>query len=214
MSAKPPLTAEIKAVTIEYDGFLSIRRYEIEEDRHGGGRQRIERLVMERGHAVGVLAYDPRKDQVVLVNELRPGILAAGGQPFSDALIAGAIGSGESAVQAAIREAREEAGLELEGARVIIDRLFVSPGGTSESITLVYGAVTAPVASEVYGNADEKENIRTSILSSRRFANRIRGGEINDMKTVLAGYWLVANRARLRREHSTTRAAPGVLVAP
>lgn len=156
---------------------------------------------MERGHAVGVLAYDPHKDQVVLVNELRPGILAAGGAPFSDALIAGAIDSGENAVQAAVREMREEAGLELAAPRVVIERLYVSPGGTSESITLVYGTVTAPVESAVHGNPDEKENIRTSILSARQFANRIRRGEINDMKTVLAGYWLMANRARLRREH-------------
>ncbi|HTW38104.1 MAG TPA: NUDIX domain-containing protein [Steroidobacteraceae bacterium] len=214
MARNRTLTAEIKAVTTEYDGFLSIRRYEIEEDRHAGGRQRVVRFIMERGHAVAVLAYDPCKDQVVLVNELRPGMLAAGEAPFSDSLIAGAIDSGESAVEAAVREAREEAGLELVAPRVIIERAYVSPGGTSESITLVYGTVTAPLASEVYGNAAEMENIRTSILSCRRFANRLRRGEIKDMKTMLAGYWLIANRARLRREHATARVAPSVFAEP
>lgn len=203
MPRKRALGASIVTVTTEYQGFLSIKRYEIEEDRHAGGRQRIVRFIMERGDAVGVLAYDPRKDRVVLVNELRPGILAAGGSPFSDSLIAGMIDPGESAVQTAVRETREEAGLELGSARVIVERAYVSPGGTSESVTLVYGTVTAPLASEIHGNAHENENIRTTIQSSRRFMNRIRRGEIKDMKTILAGYWLMANRARLRREQAT-----------
>jgi ADP-ribose pyrophosphatase len=214
MPRKRTLTASITGVTTEYRGFLSIKRYEIEEDRHAGGRQRVVRLIMERGHAVGVLAYDPQKDQVVLVNELRPGILAAGGLPFSDALIAGAIDPGESALEAAVRESREEAGLELRAPRVIVDRAYVSPGGTSESITVVYGMITAPMASQVYGNVEEDENIRTTVLSSRRFVNRIRGGEITDMKTILAGYWLSANRARLRREGATVRAAASVFAEP
>ena len=38
----------------------------------------VRQLVMERGHAVGVLGYDASRDEVVLANELRPGMLAAG----------------------------------------------------------------------------------------------------------------------------------------
>jgi ADP-ribose pyrophosphatase len=196
------LTARILDVTTEYAGFLSIKRYEIEEDLHGGGRQRIVRYVMERGDAVGVLAFDPSRDCVVLVNELRAGILAAGEAAFSDSLIAGAIGAGESALTAAVRETHEEAGLELREARIIHDRAYVSPGGTSEAITLVYGEVTAPASAEIHGNAAEHENIRTTLLSSRQLMNRIRRGEVNDMKTLLAGYWLMANRAQLLRAHA------------
>ena len=206
--------AEVVGVATEYQGYLSIRRYEIEEDLHRGGRQRVTRLVMERGHAVAVLAYDPRKDRVVLVNELRPGVLAAGGTAFSDGLIAGAIEPGEAALDAAVREAREEAGLELETPRIIHERAYVSPGGTSETITIVYAAVTAPLASEIHGNPAEQENIRTAILSSRKFFNRIASGEINDMKTLLAGCWLRANRARLKREAAAAHSAPSLYAEP
>jgi ADP-ribose pyrophosphatase len=163
---------------------------------------------------VGVLAYDPRKDQVVLVNELRPGILADGGPAFSDALIAGGIGQHESALEAAVRETREEARLELSAPTVIHERTYVSPGGTSETITIVYGTVTAPLESECCGNVDEQENIRTTILSSRKLINRIRSGDINDMKTVVAGYWLMANRARLRRVQAGGQTAPSTLPEP
>ncbi len=201
------LAAKIVGVSTEYQGFLSIRRYEIDEERHDGGRHRIVRFIMERGHAVGVLAFDPQRDIVVLVNELRAGILAAGGPPFSDSLIAGSIDEQETALAAAVRETREEAGLELHAPRVIHERAYVSPGGTSESITLVYGTVTAPEASAVHGNPHEGENIRTTLLSSRQLMNRIRRGEVQDLKTMLAGYWLMANRAKLLREHTAGGAA-------
>src|SRR5262245_53804720 len=85
----------IVKVTPRFSGFLSINEYEIEADRHDGGTQRVTRLVMERGHAVGVLAYDPARDEVVLVNEIRPGQVADGVQAFSDALVAGVIDPGE-----------------------------------------------------------------------------------------------------------------------
>jgi ADP-ribose pyrophosphatase len=199
-TARHPLTARILHVSTEYSGFLSIKRYEIEEDLHGGGRQRIERFVMERGDAVGVLAFDPSRDRVVLVNELRAGILAAGEAAFSDSLIAGSIAAGESALAAAVRETREEAGLELRRPCIIHDRAYVSPGGTSEAMTLVYGEVSAPAGEEIHGSAAERENIRTTLLSSRQLMNRIRRGEVNDLKTLVAGYWLMANRARLLRE--------------
>jgi ADP-ribose pyrophosphatase len=200
--AKKKLGARIVSATPEYQGFLSIRRYEIEVDRFDGGRQRVVRFIMERGHAVGVLAYDPGADCVVLVNEMRPGILVAGEAAFSDSLIAGMIDANETALEAAVRETREEAGLELRDPRIIHRQAYVSPGGTSESVTLVVGTVTAPESESIHGNAAEDEDLRTTLLSARKLMNRIRSGAINDLKTITAGYWLTANRARLRREHS------------
>jgi len=205
MTRKKQLGADVLGVTTEYQGFLSIRRYEIDADRHDGGRQRVVRFIMERGHAVGVLAYDPLKDQVVLINEMRAGVLAAGGAPFADALIAGTVEEHEHPLEAARRETREEAGLELRDARIIHERAYVSPGGSSEYLTLIAGIVTAPEHETFEGNPAEGEDIRTSLLTPRRLMSAIKRGEINDMKTMLAAYWLTANRARLRHEHGATR---------
>src|SRR5688500_4264026 len=126
-------------VTPRFTGFLSINEYELETDRHAGGTQRVTRLVMERGHAVGVLAYDPARDEVVLVNEIRPGQVADGVNLFSDALVAGVIGPGEDPLATAVREMQEEANLQLRDARVSHPGAYVSPGGTSEKIVLVFG---------------------------------------------------------------------------
>ena len=81
-----------------FNGFFNMDEYKIEMDRHGGGTQQLTRLVFERGHAVAILAYDPDRRKVVLVSEMRPGILAAGGDPFEAALPAGMIDKGEDAI--------------------------------------------------------------------------------------------------------------------
>src|SRR5690606_8503337 len=86
-------------VTSLYAGFFDVNRYELEVERHDGGIDTLIRDVMERGDSVAVLGYDPSRDEVVLVNEFRPGLLAAGDYPFTDSLAAGAIekGAGGSA---------------------------------------------------------------------------------------------------------------------
>ena len=93
-ASKP--SARIRAAQPLSSGFLKLTRYEFDTDKHDGGTQTVVREVMERGHAVAVLGYDPQRDEVVLVNEFRPGCLIAGDPPFTDNLCAGGIADGES----------------------------------------------------------------------------------------------------------------------
>jgi ADP-ribose pyrophosphatase len=190
--------ARAKKVTPLANGFLKVNAYEIEVETHRGGVAIVTREVMERGHAVGVLAYDPRRDEVVLGNEMRPGMLAAGDYPFGDALIAGVVDAGETEMQAAAREMKEETGLELREPALVHPGAYVSPGGTSEKIAIVFGIVDASAAGGVHGNADESEDIRTVVLPAAEFIERARRGEVDDMKTALAAWWLADHRARLQ----------------
>ena len=201
---KKKLEATVKKVTQEYKGFLTINRYEIEKDLHEGGKQDMTWLIMERGNAVGILAYDPGTDEVVLVNEMRAGILAAGGYPYTDTLPAGGIARGETPEQAAIREMQEETGLDLKGARIIHDKAYVSAGGTSESISIVFGTIDITKAGGIHGNEDEKENIKTTVMKSDDFMQAIKSGEINDLKTMVAGYWLMENKLTLQLDYKKT----------
>lgn len=183
---------------MRFDGFLKINEYEIEHDTHRGGTMTIRRLVMERGHAVGVLGYDAVRDEVVLANELRPGMLAAGEYPFGDALVAGGIAPDETAIDAAIREMKEEAGLDLREPRLMHPGAYVSPGGTSEKVALVFGFVDTRQAGGVHGNRSEDEDIRTVVLRADDFIGGAKRGDITDMKTVVAAWWLEEERGRRR----------------
>lgn len=196
------MKAEIKSVKPEFNGFLKLNRYEIESEKHEGGTQTSIWLVMERGHAVAVLGYDPRRDEVVLINEMRPGILVAGEYPYTDNLVAGGIAKGEDPVEAGVREMMEEAGLELTDAVIAHPGAFVSSGGTSEKIVIVFGVVDTSKAGGVHGKEEEREDIRTVVLSSDDFLRRLRAGEITDLKTMVAGYWLADNRQRLQQEYA------------
>jgi ADP-ribose pyrophosphatase len=184
------LRAVIRRKTPLHEGFLRVYRYEFDVEKHGGGIRRTSWEMMERGNAVAVLGHDPGRDEVVLANEFRPGAIVAGDYPYRDNLVAGGIEENETALQAAVREMREETGLALSSPVLIHAGAFVSSGGTSEKIAIVYGTVDMSLAGGVHGNESENEDILTVILPTTVFIERVRSGEINDLKTLVAGYWL------------------------
>ena len=189
------LTSKVREKAPLHEGFLRVYRYVFEVERHDGGTDFLTREVMERGDAVAVLGYDAKRDEVVLGNEFRPGVKVAGEYPYRDNLVAGSIDDGESATDAAVREMREEAGLELRDPVVIHQGAFVSSGGTSERIALIFGLVDTSHAGGVHGNSEEQEDILTVVLPAQVFVARVRAGEINDLKTLVAGYWFADRRA-------------------
>jgi ADP-ribose pyrophosphatase len=189
-----------------HKGFLRLYRYVFEVEKHDGTRSTLIREVMERGDAVAVLGYDPKRDEVVLCNEFRPGLKIVGEYPYRDNLVAGGVLEGETAVHAAVREMKEEVNLELRDPVLIHRGAFVSSGGTSERIALVFGLVDAGVAGGVHGNTDEQEDVLTVVLSADSFIAQVRNGEINDLKTLVAGYWFADRRPDVRAEHSRLRA--------
>ena len=197
------LTARIKSVTPLATGFLKVNRYELEVEKHEGGIESGVWEVMERGQSVGVLGYDPASDVVVITNEFRPGALIAGDYPYTDNLVAGGVAQGELPIDAAVREMKEEAGLDLRDPQLIHAGAYVSSGGTSEKVTLVCGTVDSSTAGGVHGNAHEREDILTVVLPAEEFIARARRGEITDFKTLFAAYWLAEQR-RARREFAHT----------
>jgi ADP-ribose pyrophosphatase len=189
------LQAKIRQRTPLHEGFLKVYRYEFEVERQRGPTTQLTWEVMERGHAVAVLGHDPKRDEIVLVNEFRPGALIAGDYPYRDNLVAGVIDAGESAIDAAVREMQEEAGLTLHEPVLIHPGAYVSSGGTTEKITLVYGRVDTSGGGGIYGVASEREETLAVILPAQEFIARVRQGEINDLKTLVAGYWFAERHA-------------------
>lgn len=178
-----------------HEGFLKVYEYEFEVERQRGGSVQLTWELMERGHAVAVLGHDPKRDEVVLVNEFRPGALIEGDYPYRDNLVAGAIDDGETALEAGVREMQEEAGLTLHEPRLIHPGAYVSSGGTSEKIVLVYGRVDTSGGGGIYGMSSEREETLAVILPAPVFIARVRQGEINDLKTLVAGYWFAERHA-------------------
>ncbi len=187
-----------------YSGFFKLEELTIDMDRHEGTSETVKRIHFERGHAVGILAYDAQRDQVLMVNEMRPGMLAAGDYPFNDSLPAGMIDKGETHVDAALRETEEETGQVLTDPVTIHAGAYVSAGGTSEKIALVMGKVDLSKAGGVHGKEGEGENIKTVILSADEFIERANDGRIKDMKSLVSAFWLANHRDELRDPNAKT----------
>ena len=184
-----------------YQGFFRIDRYRLRHRLYRGGWSAVhEREVFERGRAVGLLLYDPDRDAAVLVEQFRLAAHLAGFSAWQLEIVAGIVDrAGEAEPEVARREAREEAGLAVEGELVPIHRFLASPGGTTETVALFCGRVDAGNAGGIHGLADEHEDIKVVVKSFAEIRLLLRAGTIENAFTLVALYWLAGNRARLRR---------------
>lgn len=65
---------EILEKTTPFQGYFRIDRYCLRHRLFAGGWSgEMTREIFERGHAVGLLPYDPVRDELVLIEQFRPG---------------------------------------------------------------------------------------------------------------------------------------------
>jgi len=189
---------EIVDKTVCYDGFFRLERYRLRHRLFSGAWSRVlTRELFERGHAAAVLPYDPALDAVVLVEQFRIGALEAPGSPWLLEIVAGIIDPGETPEEVVRREAVEEANCQIEALIHIYD-YFVSPGGTSECISLFCGKVDATGAGGLYGLAAEEEDIRVTVVPFAEAIEQLHAGKINSAAPIIALQWLQLNHAQLR----------------
>ena len=191
---------EILSRETVYKGFFRIDRFRLRHRLYAGGwTTPMEREVFERGRTVGLLLYDPDADAVVLVEQFRLPPHLAGFPAWQVEIVAGIVGVDDLSAEAvARREAQEEAGIAVEGTLVPIHRFMPSPGGATETVDLLCGRVDSRGAGGIHGLAHEHEETKVLVLSYRAAMQRLRAGTIINSPTMLALYWLAANRARLR----------------
>ncbi len=194
-------TDDVEIVVREtaYQGYFRIDRYRLRHRQFDGGMGReFMREVFDRGHAAALLPYDPVLDKVVLIDQFRIGAYAAGRQPWLTEIVAGIIEDGESAEQVARRELMEEAGLELIGALEPVAEFLVSPGCSTETVTVFCGRVDATRAGGIHGLAHEDEDIRVLAMSFAAAMARLEAGRIGNSPGIIALQWLALNRQSLR----------------
>jgi len=181
-----------------YSGFFRINCYRLRHRLFAGGWSgAIEREVFERGHAVGVLPYDPVADSVVLIEQFRIGALVAGMSPWLIEVVAGIVEEGETPEEVARRETQEEAGLEIQ-ALMPMCRYLVSPGGSSESVRLYCGRVDSRGAGGIHGLAEEHEDIRVDRLPYGEAMRLLEEGRVTNSVSLIALQWLALHRDRVR----------------
>jgi ADP-ribose pyrophosphatase len=180
-----------------FQGYFRIDSYVLRHRLHDGAMSgEMNREIFERGHAVVVLPIDPRRDEIVLIEQFRPGAYAAGWDPWLIEIVAGICGEGETPEEVAKRECHEETGLEIE--RLIpMYRYLVSPGGSSESVHSYCAIVDSTKAGGVFGLTHEHEDIRVMAVPIDQALADLHAGRITNAMTIIGLQWLEINRNKL-----------------
>ncbi|MDO9178172.1 MAG: NUDIX domain-containing protein [Agitococcus sp.] len=190
---------EIVEQRVVYQGFS---RLEIVRLRHrlfaGGMGVIIQRELLMKPEAVGVLIYDPKRDEVLMIEQFRVGALSES-NPWQLEIVAGLVDSvdDDETLEAVVcREALEEAGIELRQLQKLMS-YFMSPGGSNEKFTLFVAQADLSDAGGVHGLPEEGEDIRVTVLKSEVAFQALMDGRVSNAPALIALQWLMLNKQHL-----------------
>ena len=113
-----------------YNGFLKLKKYLLRHRLFNGDwREPHSRELLLRHRVAAALPYDPKLNQVVLIEQFRIGAYEDETSPWLLELVAGIMNGSESLESLINRETQEEAGLTIQELIPICD-YWVSPGGS------------------------------------------------------------------------------------
>lgn len=183
-----------------YTKFFTVEELAIRHRQFDGTLSGVqERAVFRVADAVTVLPYDPRRDRILLVEQIRLGAFAHGdAHPWLLEPVAGMIDAGETPEAAARRETVEEAGLTL-GELHHVGRYYPSPGGIAQVMISYVGIADLPdEVTGLGGHAGEGEDILSHVVEWETACAMLKGGDMANAPLILSFQWLVMNRDRLR----------------
>ena len=196
----------VKDVTVHrkeraYKGCFAIDRYEMSYKRFDGQRTKVlVREIFERDrNAVVMLPYDALTDEVMFIEQFRPGALSDPLSPWLVEVIAGMIDPGEDPLQAAVRELEEEGHLKLRTQDLIpIGYEYPSPGGVSERVNLYVASADLSHLDKHGGLESESEDLRLFKSSAKEAFRQAESGRLCNAATLLCVQYLQIHHESLR----------------
>lgn len=145
---------------------------ELEEQFFNGKEDKVD--------AVVILAYHKDEKKLVAIRQFRIPL-----NNYVYELPAGLIDNNDDIISTVKRELKEETGLDLEEVfeDKIGQKLYLSPGMTDESVSLVYCTCSGEVSNE---NLEEDEDIETVLLSREDAQKILNSNERCDIKFFMA----------------------------
>ena len=187
----------IKKIERVLDDYFKVDKATLQYELFNGEMsEELIRLNFIRGHSVALLLYNMDTNSVILTQQFRYPVYAIDAKKaWLWEIIAGSIDYGETGIQTLQRETFEEAGFRIRNPE-FVNEFFVSPGGTSEKISLYYAEVTNHDRIGPGGGVtSEGENLEIEEVPLERAFRMVDTGEICDAKSIIALLWL-KNRLR------------------
>lgn len=179
-----------------WNGFINLEQITLEQQMSDGSTARLVREVHDHGRAATILLFDPERQVVVLVRQLRIPVFMQGEPAFLIETPAGLL-DGEAPEVAICREAMEETGYRIESAMHLFDA-YMSPGSITERTSFFLGRIdTSKKVAAGGGLSHEGEDIEVLEIPFEESVAMIGTGEICDAKTIMLLQWAMLNRASL-----------------
>jgi nudix-type nucleoside diphosphatase (YffH/AdpP family) len=201
---RPPSAGDVEIgnLAVPFAGFFSVEVMQLRFRRFDGSMSPVlTREVLVSGDAVTVLPWDPVRDRVLIVEQMRTAPLARGeAHPWQLEAVAGRIDAEETPEQAARREALEEAGLVL-GPLEKAAEYYPTTSPLSEYIYSYIAPCDLPDgASGTFGLAEEAEDIRGHLVDFAELVARMDAGELTNAPIIVSLQWLIRHHDRLQAE--------------
>jgi nudix-type nucleoside diphosphatase (YffH/AdpP family) len=169
---------------IVFNEFFKIERAQLTWERFDGSMGvEQNRYVIRRGDSVGIVPVC-EDGKIVLVKQFR----YATAQKYRDGFLwevpAGMVDGSENPLETAVRELREEVGIDVREMHPMIS-FFLSPGALDEKFYLFFARVPGHLEiGSVGGNEHEHENLKIEKFDKDLILEMIERNDIADAKTV------------------------------
>lgn len=149
----------------------------------------LQRELVLRPEAAGVLLYNDQKQQFALIEQFRVGALDDSQSPWQLEIIAGVLDGNESPESCIRRESLEESGCEVQDLEHLFS-FYPSAGACSELFHLYVAETNLPAEGGVFGVDDEGENIQLHLFSYSEIQTLLDSGRLRNAPVIMALQWL------------------------
>ena len=190
---------EILDESVLSEHFFTLKQYKVKHSSFlDGDCPPVVRERLEGKTAVSILLFDPREDAIVCVEQFRIGLMGVADRSWSIETVSGFCDvAHEKPQEVAAREVTEETGCELQDL-IEVGEFFVSPGSSTERITVFVGCVDSSKVSGVHGLAHEGEEIRPVVIPREAAVSQL-FTELNSTSIIIALQWLQINLDELNQ---------------
>mgnify|MGYP001327827389 CR=1 FL=1 len=176
-----------------HSGFFKMNEVTLKYKKYNGSwSNEIKRELFGGAQVSAVLPYDPKKNEIVLIQQFRPGTISKNYNNYLDEIVAGIIDDGESPETTAKRECFEETGCKVKKL-IPIQGYFPAPG-SSESFYYLYLAEIETFKGErIMGLKSENEDIFVKSYKISDVKEKLQTGKIINGLTLIALQWFFLN---------------------
>ena len=176
-----------------YKGFFKMNEVTLKYKKYNGKWSKdLKRELFGGAQVSAVLPYDPVKNEIILIQQFRPGTISRNLNNYLIEIVAGMIDPGEKPETAAKRECLEETGCEVK--KIIpIQGYFPAPGSSESFYHLFLAEIETFKGTRVMGLESENEDILVKSFKVEEVREKMKNGEILNGVALIALQWFFLN---------------------